>query len=181
MHCFRSTDSNTYTISVNGTSTSSFAISTSDVSAAVTAINLISSTTGVTATATTDNKVLLADADGDDITIENADSDSGLKVFTVGLDQSTTAGSEVSLAAVNGNDSTRVVGTLRLTSDNDFSVTQSGTAIRDMSQRDQAPSTTLPGLVLQALQMHRTAWQFSMARLTRFRLLEVPSALSTIA
>ena len=124
----RSTDSNTYTISVNGTSTSSFAISTSDVSAAVTAINLISSTTGVTATATTDNKVLLADADGDDITIENADSDSGLRVFTVGLDQSTTAGSEVSLAAANSTDSTRIVGTLRLTSDNDFSVTQSGTS-----------------------------------------------------
>ena len=108
--------------------------------------NLISSTTGVTATATTDNKVLLADAEGDDITIENADSDSGLKVFTVGLDQSTTAGSEVSLAAANGNDSTRVVGTLRLTSDNDFSVSQSGTASQGYLATGSSAFNNLAGI-----------------------------------
>jgi flagellin len=54
-------------IDVNGTSTSSFAISSSSVSDAVSKINLISTTTGVTATTTTSNQVLHHDIDGDDI------------------------------------------------------------------------------------------------------------------
>ena len=56
-----------YTVSINGTSTSAFAISSSDVTDAVSKINLISATTGVTASATAANKVLLQDATGDDI------------------------------------------------------------------------------------------------------------------
>lgn len=120
--------STTYTIKVNDTATASFSISSTDVSGAVTAINAISTTTGVTATATSAFKVLLHDADGDDITIENTDSDTGLSVQAVQRDGSTTQGSAVSLQASDSNDATRVIGTIRLSSDETFSVTQSGTA-----------------------------------------------------
>ena len=118
----------TYTIKINDTSTASFSISSSDPSGAVAAINAISASTGVTAAATSASKVLLHDADGDDITIENADSDSGLSVTALQLDGSTAQGSAVSLAASGGNDSTRVIGTVRLSSSATFSVTQAGTA-----------------------------------------------------
>jgi flagellin len=117
-----------YTISINGVSTSSFSISDSSVSDAVTKINLISSTTGVAATTNTSNQVLLHDEDGDDITIENTSANTNLDVQAVQYDGTTTQGSAVSLAATNNNDATRVIGTLRLTSDSAFSVTQSGTS-----------------------------------------------------
>ena len=118
----------TYTIKINDTATASFSIVNTDPSGAVSAINAISSTTGVTAEATSAYKVLLHDATGADITIENTDSDTGLSVTAVKLDATTTQGSAVSLAASGGNDSTRVIGTISLSSDESFSVTQSGTA-----------------------------------------------------
>ena len=117
-----------YTVSINGTSTSAFAISSSDVTDAVSKINLISATTGVTASATAANKVLLQDATGDDITIENAGAGSDLDVQAIQSDGSTTQGSAVSLGvgASSNNDATRVIGTLRLFSHASFSVSQSG-------------------------------------------------------
>ena len=118
----------TYTIKINDTSTASFSISASDVSGAVTAINAISTNTGVSASATSDFKVLLHDADGDDLTVENADSDTGLSVQAVQIDGTTTQGSAVSLGASGASDATRVIGTIRLSADSSFSVTQSGTA-----------------------------------------------------
>lgn len=125
-----SASSESYVVEINGTETSSFSISSTNVSAAVTAINAISSTTGVTAAATSDFKVLLHDLDGDDITIQNKSSSlSNLDVFAVKRDGVTTQGSTATdLAVVSGNSATRVVGTLRLTSDESFSVTQSGTS-----------------------------------------------------
>ena len=115
-----------YTVSINGTSTSAFAISSSDVTDAVSKINLISATTGVTASATAANKVLLQDATGDDITIENAGAGSDLDVQAIQSDGSTTQGSAVSLGvgASSNNDATRVIGTLRLFSHASFSVSQ---------------------------------------------------------
>ena len=118
----------TYTLSLNGVSTSSFSMSSSDVSGAVTAINLISGSTGVTAAATTDSKVLLFDADGDDITIENSASGTGLRVVAVERDQTSEVTGTISLQASGNNDTTRVIGTLRLSSENNFEISQSGTA-----------------------------------------------------
>ena len=119
-----------YTVEINGTTTSSFSISSTSVSGAVTAINAISATTGVTASATTDFKVLLHDADGDDITIENTtNSLANLDVYAVKRDGTTTQGNTATdLAANGGNDATRVVGTLRLVSDAEFTVAQAGTS-----------------------------------------------------
>lgn len=122
--------SENYTVEINGTETSSFAISSTSVSAAVTAINAISSTTGVTAAATDDFKVLLHDADGDDITIQNKSASlANLDVYAVKRDGVTTQGNTATdLAVVSGNSATRVIGTLRLTADQSFTVTQSGSA-----------------------------------------------------
>jgi len=60
----------TYNIKINGFQTGNFIISSTDVGDAVEAINRISGASGVTAKVD-DNKVVLFDADGDDITIEN--------------------------------------------------------------------------------------------------------------
>ena len=130
-HLFSTSNSSeTYSVEINGTSTGNFAISSTSVSAAVTAINSKSGTTGVTATATSDFRVLLHDIDGDDITIENeTSSQANLDVLAVKRDGTTTQGNTaVDLAGAGGNDATRVVGTLRLVSDSSFSVTQSGTS-----------------------------------------------------
>jgi flagellin len=60
----------TYNLKVNGFQTGNFIISSTDVGDAVDAINRISGASGVTAKVES-NKVILFDADGDDITIEN--------------------------------------------------------------------------------------------------------------
>ena len=118
--------SENYSLLINGTATSTFSVSSSDVSDAVIKINLISTTTGVTATATADNKVLISDSDGDDITIENESAGTSLDVQALQRDGATTQGSVISLATDDGNDATRVIGALRLFSDDSFSVSQSG-------------------------------------------------------
>lgn len=118
----------TYTISVNGVSTSSFAISSSNVSGAVTAINLISGSTKVTATATASNQVLLYDGTGGDITIENSSAGTGLRVVAVENDGETEVSGTISLQGNGNNDTTRVIGTLRMTSGASFQVLQSGSA-----------------------------------------------------
>ena len=61
----------TYSIRVNNKTTGSFVISNSNVVDAVDKINSISGSTGVTASATTDNKVRLYSGDGSDILVEN--------------------------------------------------------------------------------------------------------------
>jgi flagellin len=60
----------TYNIKINGYQTGNFIISSTDVGDAVDAVNRISGSSGVTAKVE-NNKVVLFDADGDDITIEN--------------------------------------------------------------------------------------------------------------
>jgi flagellin len=62
--------SRTYNIKVNNYQTGNFVISSTDVSDAVDAINRISGASGVTAKEE-NNKVVLFDADGDDIRVEN--------------------------------------------------------------------------------------------------------------
>ncbi len=62
--------SRTYNIKINGYQTGNFIISSTDVGDAVAAVNRISGSSGVTAKVD-NNKVVLFDADGDDITLEN--------------------------------------------------------------------------------------------------------------
>ena len=76
----------TYSIKINNVTTGYFAISGSNVMDAVDKINRISGSTGVTAQATTDNKVRLLAADGRDILIENESSGTNLRVQSVGHD-----------------------------------------------------------------------------------------------
>ncbi len=76
----------TYSVRINNKTTGSFVISNSNVLDAVDKINAISGSTGVTATATTENKVRLYSADGSDILVENESTGTALKVQTVGHD-----------------------------------------------------------------------------------------------
>ena len=78
----------TYSIRVNNKTTGSFVISNSNVVDAVDKINAISGSTGVTASATTDNKVRLYSSDGSDILVENESTKTALKVQAVGQDGS---------------------------------------------------------------------------------------------
>jgi flagellin len=80
----------TTSLLINGKSTGSFVISNSNVADAVDKINGISGSTGVTAVATTDNKVKLYAQDGRDISVENESTVTNLKVQTVGFDGAST-------------------------------------------------------------------------------------------
>lgn len=114
-----------YQVTINGTQTAAFTISSNDVSDAVSKINAIFATTGVMASATTENKVLLTDADGDDIIITNGSSGTNLTVEAVGNDGVTAqTATAISLAANGGNDTTQVLGTLRMSSSSGFTVEQ---------------------------------------------------------
>jgi flagellin len=114
-----------YQISINGTQTAAFSISSTDVTDAVAKINAVFSTTGVMASATTENKVLLTDADGDDLRIENATALANLRVKAVDNDGVTEqSGSAIALAASTGNNTTQVLGTLRMSSSSGFTVAQ---------------------------------------------------------
>ena len=118
--------SENYSLGINGISTSSFAISSSSVSDAVEKINLISSSTGVSASATTANQVLLSDVNGGDITIVNNSAGTNLDIQAVQADGATTQGSAISLAGTGGTDSSRIIGNLRLFSNSAFEIYQAG-------------------------------------------------------
>ena len=126
-------------IKINGTETASFTMTANDVSDAVQKINAISSTTGVQATSTGDYKVLLKDADGDNIVIINTSARTDLDIQAVGIDGETPSGYNAS-SAVNGTaeltfaasgsgaDTVNIRGNLKLSSNNDFKINQaSGT------------------------------------------------------
>ncbi|RPG23023.1 MAG: hypothetical protein CBC10_016295 [Gammaproteobacteria bacterium TMED50] len=122
------TTSKTYSVKINGYETGNFVIAQGDVESAVDSINQISGSTGVTASSS-DNKILLFDADGDDITIENTQTLAGHNNLTVqkigenGL-ITNTVGSAITLGVSGANDATRVSGTLKLVSPNAFSIDQ---------------------------------------------------------
>ena len=122
------TTSKTYSVKINGYETGNFVIAEGDVESAVDSINQISGSTGVTASSS-DNKILLFDADGDDITIENTQTLAGhnnLTVQKIGEDGliTNTVGSAITLGVSGANDATRVSGTLKLVSPNAFSIDQ---------------------------------------------------------
>ena len=118
----------TYSVKINGYQTGNFVISSGDAENAVDAINQISGATGVTASSS-NNKVILFDSDGDDITIENTQTLAGhsdLVVEKLGEDGAVTnvIGDAVSLQISGANDATRVTGTLKMVSPNAFSIDQ---------------------------------------------------------
>jgi len=61
----------TYSLKINGTTTGDFVMSRTNVSDAIDKINAVSGSTGVTASATSDNKVRLYSSDGSDMLVEN--------------------------------------------------------------------------------------------------------------
>ena len=133
----------TYSVKINGFTTGNFVISSGDVESAVDAINQVSGSTGVTASSS-NNKIVLFDSDGDDITVENLqtlDGFSDLRVSKLGEDGvvSNVVGSAIDLGVSGGNDSTRVTGTLKLVSANPFSIDQkAATRASGIEINDQA-------------------------------------------
>lgn len=124
-----SATSTSFKVEINGVETAAFDISSNDVADAVSKINAISGETNVLAAATTNNQVLLTNSTGEDITVANTTAGTTLVVASVGNDGITENSSSVALEASTGNNSTRVLGTVRLTSSEGFSATQaSGTS-----------------------------------------------------
>jgi flagellin len=85
----------TANLTINKKTTGQFTVSSTNVADAIDKINGISGSTGVTATATSDNKVLLYASDGRDIQIENQTAILGQRVASVSHDGT-------SIAAVAG-------------------------------------------------------------------------------
>ena len=108
----------TASVKINNVTTGEFVISSSNVLDAVDKINAISGSTGVTATATSDYKVLLYASDGRDILVENEKSILGQRVKAVSHDGTSvatvagTAGVKES-AAATATDSSSVTQYLR--------------------------------------------------------------------
>ena len=118
----------TYSIKINGTSTGNMSLGSTSVGDAVTKINQIKGTTGVTASASSDGSfITLYHSQGENITVENESSGTDLDVFALEYDGTTAAGAKQDLAAASGNDATTVIGNISLSSSRSFSVTQSGT------------------------------------------------------
>ena len=121
--------STTYSLKINGISTGNMSIGSSSVSDAVSKINQIKGTTGVTATASSDGTyITLFHSSGEDIRVENESAGTNLDVYAVGYDGTTVSGTKQDLAASGGNDAVKVIGTLKLNSSKNFSVSQSGNA-----------------------------------------------------
>jgi flagellin len=118
----------TYSVKINGTSTGNMSLGSTSVGDAVTKINQIKGTTGVTASASSDGSfITLYHSQGENITVENESAGTNLDVFALEYDGTTAAGAKQDLAAASGNDATTVIGNISLSSSRSFSVTQSGT------------------------------------------------------
>ena len=86
----------TYSVLINNVTTGSFVISNANVTDAVDKINAISGSTGVTAQATTDNKVQLYSQDGSDILVESQTAgQTALRVQSVSHDGESVQPSQV--------------------------------------------------------------------------------------
>ena len=118
----------TVSVTINGTTTGNFVWKASNVADAVTKINDISGTTGVTAKASDNNTyVILYHSGGEDIVIDNTSTDTDIDVAAINHDGTTVNSTVISLAAKTGNSETRVMGTVQLSSSESFSVSVAGT------------------------------------------------------
>ena len=120
------TGSGSHNFTINGTATGAATMGATNVTEMVDAINDISGTTGVVATASGNTAIILTDADGDDITVENGTALTTASVHSIDQD-GTTSGGSVTLEAANGNDATRVMGSIQLSSSSVFTVDNEGT------------------------------------------------------
>ncbi len=122
------TSAATVTFTISGTSTGNFQWTASDVTGAVKAINDISQYTGVTAKSfDSGTKVLLLDADGDDITIQNDNAVTTTTVRAVNHAGDTVRGTARALAATGSTNAVRVSGTVEAFSNKGFNIAQAGT------------------------------------------------------
>jgi flagellin len=96
----RSAADETASLKINGSTTGQFVISGTNVLDAIDKINAISGSTGVTATATSDYKVLLYANSGKDVTVENETSSTYQRIKAVSHDGSTTAARSGTAAVV---------------------------------------------------------------------------------
>ena len=121
----------TFTAGGTDYQTGNFVMSSGNASDAVSKINEISGSTGITATVTSDNKVLLSDSDGDDIVMRVTTYPTGVTADVQAYDFYGTAavGSAVSLGS--GNEYGRVIGNIIAQGPENFSISQEGTADRD--------------------------------------------------
>ena len=125
----------TYSVRINNKTTGSFIISNTSVLDAVDKINSISGSTGVTASATTDNKVRLYSDNGSDILVENESTGTALRVQAVGHDGTSTQPSKywhhaTSTAAGHGAgalDGTYTIRQLSTGQEYSFTLASSGT------------------------------------------------------
>ena len=90
----------TASLKINNKTTGEFIVSSSNVLDAVDKINAISGSTGVTATATSDNRVLLYANDGRDILVENETAILGQRVAAVSHDGTSVAALSGAVAGV---------------------------------------------------------------------------------
>jgi flagellin len=111
--------------------TGNFVMSSGNASDAVSKINEISGSTGVVASVTSDNKVLLHDSDGDDIIMRVTTYPSGVTANVTSYDFYGTSaiGSAVSLGS--GNEYGRVIGQMIAQGPENFSISQTSAADDD--------------------------------------------------
>jgi flagellin len=120
----------TVSLNLNSTSVSANITSTGDLSELRDAINDKSSSTGVTASIDENSELKLVDSDGDDIVLEgfNHSGASSETIDVKALDSDGTATETVQLTQ-GGNNSTRVMGTIELSSQEGFSITAGAAAV----------------------------------------------------
>ena len=93
----------TASLKINNKTTGEFVISSTNVLDAIDKINSISGSTGVTASATSDNKVLLYASDGRDILVENETAILGQRVAAVSHDGTSVAALSGAVAGVKSS------------------------------------------------------------------------------
>jgi len=141
----------TYNLQINGKAVGAFSASTGNASDAVSKINAVSGTTGVTAalSQTVTNSVVLYDSTGADIQLENdsTDGNADFTVFALKHDGSSRIGSAASITDPSASDveAARIVGNIQLTSADTFSVVD-GTSLHFAS--DSASQSVVSNISL---------------------------------
>ncbi|MBB1337976.1 flagellin [Pseudoalteromonas sp. SR44-2] len=123
-------DPGTVSFKLNDIDISASITDKTDLSALAQAINDKSTQTGVTASIDENNKLSMVDADGDDIELVSFNNTGTTK--TVSLEAVDADGGLATAITVTGgavNDTARITGTVKLTSENAFSLTASSTSI----------------------------------------------------
>ena len=129
---------------INGVATRTFDLSSTHLAEAAETINAMTTQTGVSAEAS-DSGIRLIHKTGGDITIENMEASTSLSVQKIAANGIHYVGPAVTLQASGNNDSTRVSGTLLLSSSESFGVSEAGATATEniVIQTDATVSHTL--------------------------------------